>query len=62
MFQSPYRVVFQFSLMQVDDVGAHTVQEVLRMGYEYKDSLEPDNNKWHQLNVSIVWSRIKNKQ
>lgn len=45
MFQSPHRVVFQFSLMQVDDVGAHTVQEVLRMGYEYKDSLEPDNNK-----------------
>lgn len=44
-FQPPHRVVFQFSLMQVDDVGADTVQEVLRMGYEYKDSLEPDNNK-----------------
>lgn len=26
---SSYRVVFEFPLMQVDDVGAHAVQEVL---------------------------------
>lgn len=28
--------------MQVDDVGAHTIQEVLRMWDEHKDSPEPD--------------------
>lgn len=27
----PYRVVLQFLLMQVDDIGTHTVQEVLRV-------------------------------
>lgn len=40
-----YRVVFQFPLMQVDDVGAHTIQEVLRVRDEHEDSLEPDNEK-----------------
>lgn len=37
--------------MQVDDIGAHTVQEVLRVGYEYKDSLEPENNKQDELYI-----------
>lgn len=45
--------------MQVDDIGAHTVQEVLRVGYEYKDSLEPENNKQDELYISIVWTHIK---
>lgn len=26
-----HRVVFQFSLMKVDDVGAHAIQKVLRV-------------------------------
>lgn len=36
-----HRVVFQFSLMKVGDVGAHAVQEVLRVRDQHKDSLEP---------------------
>lgn len=36
-----HRVVFQFSLMEVDDVGAHAVQEVLRVRDQHEDSLEP---------------------
>lgn len=31
--------------MQVNDVCAHTIQEVLRMWDEHKDSLEPDKNQ-----------------
>lgn len=43
----PYRVVLQFLLMQVDDIGTHTVQEVLRVWDEHEDSLKPDKN--HQV-------------
>lgn len=39
--RSSYRVVFQLALVQVDDVGAHTVEEVLGMGYQNQDSFEP---------------------
>lgn len=40
--QRSYCVVFELPLLQVDYVGAHTVQEVLRVRDEHKDSLEPD--------------------
>lgn len=39
--QCAHRVILQFSLMQVDDVGTDTVQEVLRVRDEHKDSLKP---------------------
>lgn len=44
--------------MQVDDVGADTVQEVLRMWDEHKDSLEPDNNKQDEQYISAVWTHF----
>lgn len=31
---SSYCVVFQLALVEVDDVGAHAVEEVLGMGYQ----------------------------
>lgn len=34
--------------MEVDDVGAHAIQEVLRVRDEYKDSLEPDKKNWDE--------------
>lgn len=33
--------------MQVDNIGTHTIQEVLGVRDEHKDSLEPDKN--HQV-------------
>lgn len=36
-----HRVVFQFAVVHVNYVGADTVQEVLGVGYEHKDPLEP---------------------
>lgn len=35
------RVVLQFAVVHVDYVGADTIQEVLGVGYQHKDSLEP---------------------
>lgn len=40
-----YREILEFPLMQVGDVSADTVQEVLWVWYEDKDSLEPDRWK-----------------
>lgn len=47
--------------MQVDDVGAHTVQEVLRVRDEYKDSPEPVNNKQDERYTSTAWAHIGDK-
>lgn len=35
------RVVLQFAVVHVDYVGADTIQEVLGVGYQHKDPLEP---------------------
>lgn len=52
--------------MQVDDVGAHTIQEVLGVGDEHKDSPEPGNNKQDDQNIilfffaiSMMWSTCR---
>lgn len=55
---SSYRVVFQLSLMQVDDVGAHTIQEVLRVRDEHEDSLEPDNKEQDERYINCLWTFI----
>lgn len=36
-----HRVVLKFAVVHVDDVGADAVQEVLGVGYQHKDPLEP---------------------
>lgn len=36
-----HRVVLQFAVVHVDDVGADAIQEVLGVGYQHKDPLEP---------------------
>ena len=56
---SSYRVVFQLSLVQVDDVGAHAVQEVLRVRDEHEDSLEPENKERDERCVPTVCGVIE---
>lgn len=34
-------VVLKFAVVHVDDVGADAIQEVLGVGYQHKDPLEP---------------------
>lgn len=36
-----HRVILELAVVHVDDVGADAVQEVLRMGDEHQDALEP---------------------
>lgn len=36
-----HRVVLQFAVVHVDDVGANAIQEVLGVRYQHKNPLEP---------------------
>lgn len=47
-----YRVVFQLALVQVHDVGAHAVEEVLRMGDQYQNSFKSRT----ELNVRVLFT------
>lgn len=59
---SSHRIVFQFSLMQVDDVGAHTIQEVLWVWDEHKDSLEPVDNEQDEQHIQTVGADISDEE
>ena len=46
--QGTHGVVLEFPLVQVHDVGAHTVQEVLGVGDEHQDTFEPFRRRAEQ--------------